>query len=562
MRKSRPNSQSVKREQPRKDSKSKRVNFDNERLSKYDKDSDKDPKNMKQTHASNDVAWYANNPELLKSAASFPFAVTTGQPTPFGPTPVGSNLSYNSIPGVYGLYWTPSLGGDYNDAVNQAARSTYSFVVHANSRSSIKYSDQDLMLIILAAAQVFSMLAHGVRMYGVMKTFDQRNDYLPRGLVQAMGFNYDDCREHLAQIWFDLNEMIARTQQIWIPNTFPIIQRWFWLNSNIYIDADSVKGQFYLFAPANMGMYDETYNSQGGALNFSLPTVRPDTGVADLIWQVPEAVYSWANYKAIVNNAISVLVDSEDRGTMMGDILKAYGVEKIFAMQPIPVDYRVQPVYDREVLTQIENAVVCETKPGAFQQNQTTMRIETNWPSVSTTKYDNFLPDVQVLNFHQLENPTPEQVMVATRLKPIGNVISVDSGGKFQSVHPAVTGTEYICRAAYVINTGNPALNQARESTILTPAIPYYKDDASGGVYYGNFMYLWVWNAFDWAPWLYIWDGDITPPKGGTTVMSDATTPKVIQAMGDYDNHTYLQLNDLLKMHTCAVYSEFGVPTI
>lgn len=65
---------SVKREQPRKDSKAKRVNLDNARESRVERDIRRDSQKV----TANDIQWYSRNPELLKSSASLPFAKVLG----------------------------------------------------------------------------------------------------------------------------------------------------------------------------------------------------------------------------------------------------------------------------------------------------------------------------------------------------------------------------------------------------------------------------------------------------------------------------------------------------
>lgn len=150
----------VNREQPKKDSKAKRVNFDNERLDKVEKQMRKD--SGYRDCRSNDVLWYAKTPELLRSAASIPFSTTLGTKPEFTiPT---------AVPGVLQIDWAPTVGGMEARPINQAANSIYSFTVHANSRN-YSYDPADQMKMIIAGMQVFSALAAGIRAYGVMLNF-------------------------------------------------------------------------------------------------------------------------------------------------------------------------------------------------------------------------------------------------------------------------------------------------------------------------------------------------------------------------------------------------------
>lgn len=519
----------IKREQPRKDSDQKRVNFDNERESKFEKDME--GRGWEKTSKCNDVRWYAKNPELLRAAASLPFSTVTGEVLDF--------TGQEAVPGVLQLAWSPSIGnnGGFN-AINQASNAIYSFTVHANSRN-YSYDPADEMMLILAGAQLFSFIAHGIRAYGTMKTFDQRNKYLPQALITAMGFDYDDLRNNLSQMWFDLNELVARSAQIWIPNELPVIERWFWLNSNLYMDGDSVKSQYYIMVPRVVYQYNETLDETGGGL--SLTTWSPYTA------------NTWAQYMEIVNGMFKALLDSQDRGMIFGDILKAYGQDKIYALNEIPSDYQVLPVYDREVLTQIENSTSINMLPGAISQDaqgnikQESATARLTAPSLPTMTAGNFGLQRTILNFHFKDVPTPEQIMVATRLTA-QNTNTIVNAGKITGFLPGYAGTEWVTgyRIYYFNSEGlQYQMFQTCNANSMTA-------DVMRRV-----------QAFDWSPWLYSADG--TPlitaatypfPAGKTVTL----TPQ--NAAGDFDNYTIIDWQTLKKMHDTAVYSEFGVPVL
>lgn len=538
--------QKIVRQQPKKDSKSKRINDDNERVSKFDKDND--IKDIKETCASNDVRWYAHNAELLRAAASLPFSNTTGQNLGLA----GEVSSNPNVPGVMQMTFIPTIGGWDDNAVNSAKESIYSYVVHANSRNT-SYNATDLMLVILAGAQIFMHLGNAIRAYGIMKTYDQRNLYLPKALVNACGFDFEDLQSNLANMWFDINEMIARATQIWIPNTLPVLDRWFWLSSNVYMDSESVKGQYYMFCPDGFLVYNETQSSQGGGLNWLTNAGTIFTsGSSSTIW-TNTLQHTWASFKTMMNVLFNALLLSEDRGVIMGDILKAYGADRIYALKPITSDYTVTPVYDKEVLTQIENANEFDSWYFQIQQNANTLQLETNWAFAYTDGTailgDQVLPDQWILNFHQKEVPSPEQVMVATRLMTLGSKVNPinPTSDKVIAVCPMTMGTEYIRKIQYFYYGVDRALHAASYKTRMLATETTLDLD-----YFAEM-------AFDWSPWrarfsayTLTWGMDL----------SSWTTPSLFWLFGDFDNYTIIQRDELKKMHTTAVYSEFGVPTI
>lgn len=553
-----------------KDSSEKRVNFDNERESKFEKDMEEKEKKGRgrrgrrgkggkqgsesrsdKSDKSNDPNWYASNPELMKAAASLPFSQTTGQNLSFDGLlgPRGTSNDYSTIPGIMAIRWCPTIGGAQNDAINAAKDSTYSYVVHANSRNA-SYTASDLYMIILAGAQFFTALAHAIRLYGVARLYDQRNSYLPDGLIKAMGFSPNDIRNNLANMWFDLNNFIAQSTQIWIPDTFPFLDRWFWMCSNIYMDAESVKGQYYLYVPRNFLIYDETGLESGGRLAWVNPQGQPldlSKNTSNAFTINNTSSYTWVQYKTVLQGMLNALVGSEDRGIIMGDILKAYGKERLFAVSPITVDYAVEPVYNKEVLSQIENITSWAAMYYDIRQNPDNEKIETNW-GVQTDK--TLTPEEQpltqsILNFHQIENPTPEQIMVATRLKIQGTTPIWSSDGKtINAIVPTAMGTEYVYSFGIVTGGATPAVNNVTQ----------YLADTNVASLYGWFLR----EAFDWNPWIYVVNGQtITIPSSAAFSKNE-----VIGAIGDYDYCTIISTDTLLKMHNTALYSEFGVPTI
>lgn len=551
----------TKREQPRKDSKSKRLNLDNERVSKFEKDVTAAGGNT-----DNDVRWYANSPELLRSAASIPFSSYTGMAFP--------NAANVSVPGIYAIHYAPYVGSELDsNPINQAANSVYSYVVHANSRNQT-YDAPDLMMLTLAGMQVFSALALGIRAYGTMKSYSQLDRYTPQGLIEAMGFDFQDLNKNLNKMWFDLNRLIAMSKQIWIPNAFPVMERWYWLNTNIYMDAQSAKSQYYLFVPSVFYVYDETSSDKGGILTPYLWSMSGLTSNSSF----PPVVLkrTWEFYVNMVDTMISALINSQDRGIIFGDILKAYGPERLYALPEIGPDYTVTPVYNPEVLTQIENSTCfpcnfqaysadddintldpTNTYFGDIVQNpENNNLISQNFQketvkSNALAKFNSKGLDYSVLNFHLVGVPTPEMIMVATRLTTLG--ISYHIGTQVSSgtenyyfVNPAHAGTEVV--TGYVTSVYNPVSHefvQRYNSNMIPNGTSVDEID------------LFRWAACDWAPAIYKYQ------PGTLTDLPTQNTPnylKMLRADLDYENYTFLDHESLNKMHITAVYSEFGVP--
>lgn len=525
-------SQRIKRDQPRKDSKSKRVNFDNtraDRVSKAIKDC-------------NDVSWYAKSPQLLEAAASLPTSRTSGH-----------NISQYfpfAVPGVYSMYWTPVFEGP---ATQAAMNSIYSFVVHANSRND-SYDAPDMFYMILAGAQVFAAISLAERAYGLARNYSQENAYKPDYLIAAMGLDPEDFRSNLSQVWFDINQLIAQSQQIWIPNDLPIIEREFWLNSHVYKDAEGDKAQFYMFTQEFYYKLSETGSSAGTSL------VRANATASSTAAILENSRWSWSTFKSMISDMINALVSSQDRGVIFGDILKAYGKDRIYALSPIPADYVTPIVYNAEVLTQIENATIVPAAPVAMTQNPFG-EIYPIYPLLTANQTETFsafaCPD-SVLNFHFPTPPTPADIMVATRLKTSGlRVTGVNNSGSTvtYSIGPNIHGTEFLTAA--IVLWVDRSTGDASNIRITIPGNISWLGTAAGDATNSSIFY--AWSACDWAPILYASSVPITTPNATGDIL---TRSKVEWIYCDFDNYTTVEATVLDKMHTTAIYSLLGVPTI
>lgn len=555
------NNSKLRGKQGSKDSNTKRVNFDNTRASKFKEAVDKMSTDKKPSN--NDVSWYAKNPHMLAAAGSIPFASVAGAPIPIGEVT-------DVLPGVMTFYYSPTLGMDIpsenaNDnasdpqyAVNQAGKFNYSFTVHANSRN-YSYEYQDQMILELAGASLFSLIAHMVRAYGVSRTYSEQNRYLPESVLTAMGFYPSDIRIKLSAMWFDINELIARTSQIWIPNTMPLLQRWFWLNSNIFKDDNDVKGQIYMFVQSNYWMYNETLTSSGGGLQPAF--------INGKIFNPSASTYMWQEWMDMANSMINALINSEDRGIIFGDILNAYGMDKLYAISPIPVDYRVEPVYNQEVMTQIENLISVEGSQclGIFQ---TADGIHQAWSPRAVNKNGGLttpsLRNNGVLNFHFPTNPTPADIIVATRLTAMDNnylrgYVFLYEGGTSSTPlsvklvnAPANTfcNAPKICGSEVVNNITVMQVNPKTGESVSIDVLQYKYDlTVEGDQINDPLAYF---SAFDWHPFIY-------QIRYGGSYAGIGDYIQATKAFGDYANYTTISKAMLRKLHVTALYSLFGI---
>lgn len=540
----------VKREQPRKDSNAKRVNYDNIREDKVKKIIER---GAKQEDA-NDIAWYTRNPELIKAAASIPFSTVLGEI---------AHLEINThIPapgGIMVLPWCPCLSND-NTAINQAINSMYSYIVHANSRN-YAYDAPDLGILILAGIQCFSIVGAMTRAYGTVKYYQERNLYLPDGLLQAMGFNANDMRTRLAQIWFDINNLIDQLRQIWIPNTIPLTNRWYWMNTNMFTDAEGVTAQVYMYVQDRYFIYEETAVKTGSALFPVSSLGGSQTDITLESFDPAHNVYDWNVWRLVAQSMIDALINSQDRGIIFGDILNAYGQDNIMALASIPSDFMVMPQYNAEVLTQIENYCGSHCQVFGFAQRIeegiTTLWTRDPWFNGVNAKLLQGNTNWALLNFHIPTQPTPEMITIATRMTAVGYYSQ--NGPVFSTSNQQIITDPILIPKCCGTELPHPILLYRR---IMSGGIIQYKAYQISSYESGSGASSSMTNdaklmmAFDWHPFQIKFDKGWSVPNVGT-VLADTD---IRDAYGDFDNYAWIDRVVLDRLHRACAYSLLGVP--
>lgn len=413
---------------------------------------------------SNDPAWYAANPEMLVAAASVSYNVPLGtaiNPGEASINPNNDHIAPFGIPGILRLdvVPTPGIATDKNAPVNIAARNVYSFVRHANSGAS-NYNSPDLMVYLLSIDSLYGYHAFLTRLYGVLMTYSQTNRYYPKYLVQAMGCDFDDLIANGAALNYYINNLGQKISSLVYPANMTFTTRHAWMYSNVYVDGMTSKAQTYIYVPYGFYKFNPTKYNTGGCCEFVKWRSGLNKTLSDLI--------------AFGDNLVNAMMEDEDSNIMSGDILKAYGSDKVMKIGAVPLDYTVLPVFDMEVLTQINNATVLglhnctvsETQTGPSSPTFNTMDIyqyENNlWYQPTFTMDDESghyfyaTGDTwkQFINM-PIDMPTAADTMVATRLKAFTSVDWNEDKKTIKSLHIKEAGSEFIMTARIYTLAGN-----------------------------------------------------------------------------------------------------------
>lgn len=506
-----------------------------------------DIKNLKSdedtSKSGNDPAWYASNPVLLRDAASYPFSYVTGASSIHDPSLWNSNniesAPVTQVPGIASLHVYPTIGTAMNatDPINVASQSVYSFVRHANSGHS-NYDPADLMMYILAMANMYSFLVWCQRLYGYALTYDQRNRYIPKDLIRTNNVDADDLRNNLANFRFWINTLIAKMVSFAVPATMSVFSRMSFMYSDYYIEGTSIKEQLYQFVPDGFYKFGLDAESMG-----------------NLVWEP----FDWSTTMKVEDimtygdSLFNAIWSQEDFGIMSGDILKAYG-DNIIKLTQIPESYSMVPKFDAMVLTQMKNADIVRIKPGRIAQSATDGTIvQSLIPNAFTTseKYYNSsysisTEDVPVFNagmtsaikdYNVLtvdtDQPTPDVVIEATRLK-----VAYDSyKGWFKC------GTEIITK---VVLTAQPGSDNE-----ILPIIATFKGNGADVAPLQSVQALVeIARNFHYIPKMWIMCSNVNNHKLS------------VSSLFDIDNFTIMTSEDIIKLHEAATINMFAVPSI
>lgn len=486
-------------------------------------------------HKYNDVSWYAKNEAMLRDAASFSYNSPLGDILPLSFSTNAANtaftVNYRAIPGLMGITFVPcpGLSTDSTSPANLAAQNIYSYVRYMNSGAK-NYDQADLMLYLLTMDSVYMAWNWAKRIYGYARLYSQKNRYLPTIFAQADNINLNDVVANLADYRLQLNSLAAQISSFCVPAVMPLFIRHSWLVSNIYKDADNDKAQMYMFVPDIYYTYDETGSTYGG----QLLRTRLRSGSTPL---------TASQIIARVKTAIDRVAYSEDIGVMSGDILKAYGQDKLFKISPVDPEYEVLPTYNEEVLNQIHNSTVIEdsslSNADVTQDPNTGFLI---WnPTFNTTQ---IFPNKALINMPWNEI-TPANTMVATRLTSM-----LQYNGPTTAVGMCM-GTEYVNhRIMYYYTESSSGGSPIYGNKFLPPAFIFNQTPADEQ---DTLFRISCASNFDWHPLV---------PMFVATTQDSKSVNNFCGYLGDMTNYTLIEKWNMEQMHLTAILSEFNVPQL
>lgn len=318
----------------------------------------------------NDWRWYAQNEQLLKDTASYPYSWPLGNRISLDDG--GNPINKGSVPGIFVLKTAPAYGVSTNadSPINVASRKIYTYVRHENSGGK-NYDPVDLMLYLMSMDGAISYLSWLKRLYGTINLYNYTNRYFPKAAIVAQNVDYDDLLSHIADFRAYINTFAVRIGALCIPNSIAYMAKHAWMYSGMYQDSPNDKAQVYMFAPSTYSVFGLDNDGAGCLKNYNMWGFTD--GQPNASWQHR---LTFSDLIATGEAIIAPLINSEDCGIMSGDILKAYGQGGVYQVDGISENYVVIPTYDATVLDQIHNATTVGEPYSQPAAENVTMRLK------------------------------------------------------------------------------------------------------------------------------------------------------------------------------------------
>lgn len=453
-------------------------------------------------------------------------------------------LHVPTIPGVCTLEWAPTVGNSFlpTDPASVVGKEIFAKVREKFS-GSIDADAPDFVIYVMALDSIFAYIAYLKRLYRTVASYTPQNHYLPDALIRAEGYDENgvlNLHKDKMRLWNITNELIYMTRRFNIPAVFDIINRHYWLSDNVYTDAPTANAQFYKFVPKYF--YKYTLMDVEGGKAGGLTCIPFWLGSADTVGDL----YNFGR------TLIDALAASDDAYIISGYLMRAYEGTPAFAVDELRLDEPLTPIYEPEVLMQIENA-----QPIPYLKETVNLTLHNNVYQNPADNSINCQPSFEVpvtssdmATISQIgptdpylsirsDAPTVADVTLATRLKMGIKAMTVDTTGNVVS-GTLICGSEIHTKIKLTYFYSSNGVISLRRTNV--PGVIISTGDPM------DVMDEHVLYSFDWNPILPMYSSAGT---GTAAVFSASLT-------GDVHNFTVMESSQLEQLNRVCLYSEFN----
>lgn len=301
----------------------------------------------------NDPTWHIPDDQLAKDVGQVSMYVADGAAIPVTGfdkiTSSGYNINPIKVPGIMTFTLGFTIGDSHtvNDPINQGGEMLFTYLQRTTGRTP-SYDPSAVMSYLLAMDSLYNYYQYLTRVYGTMTHFDKENRYFPETVLNAMNVNYSNLRKNQANFRSYINTLALKLASLPLPGNFGFLKFHDSVFKTIYKDSDTNKAQLYLFQPAGFYKWVEGVES-APITHLEWVPLRRYTNDAGR--------YTMDDLITLGDSLFDPLRYSNDIRMIGSDILNTLG-DQLVTVNGIAETYEVFPVYDQEILAQIENMYV------------------------------------------------------------------------------------------------------------------------------------------------------------------------------------------------------------
>lgn len=523
---------------------------------------------------SNDDSWHVPSQALAESTARISMHLADG--TPVSTTycadekeiAEGINIATRrpiSVPGImaFEVFNGPGKLDNATDPFNVGGQLVFNYMQRLTGRAPA-YEQAQVCMYLFALTSAYGLYQWMTRIYGTMNSRNLESRYLPQALVIAMGGNYNDLSANMANFRTMINQFALDLGALPLPNNITYCNWYLNQFETVYKDSDTNKAQLYLFKPHGFFKWVEADPEN--------PITYLDFFTFRNYWLGNTQTVGMEGMRKLINDIMQPLLSSQDIRLIGSDILNSFGND-LFSVYPIAETYTVEPEYNEEMSSVIENAymygvngeVYCRIREDATINGGTCIADFSATPQglsgltnqdkaqVKNDPFASLQTDTMLFNWHKNEAPEPGRLLTVTRYSGIGWEKPVmNSGGQIQYYEGVRAGAYNLITHtnmySMVQTQTGVELGVQTLSSLMVVNVDSMKEDVI------NVMStLTMWSKFDWAPAIRV-----------VSVQNKSTDPSSLNVLVwlsdkfcDIDNFAEIPIEMLENLNRVSMTGEF-----
>lgn len=494
----------------------------------------------------NDDSWYTRVPGLADDFANLAFVHPVGSPFRLDNNHWSHDVISSSfaqvMPGIAVLEYIPTFGvsSDPTSPINLAAQQLFT-VIRKEASGTIGFDKTDPIMVIMAMDSAYQLYEEMVRAYRLLASYDSQNRYLPKGVLEALGFS-ENLQTQMTDFGGMLDLFASKLGSINVPDVFSIVSRHSFMCSNVYKDSDSDKAQFYAYRPKGVYKWVEGQDAKPSYLAYVERDALYGIKAGELVSTVEQCY-------AAMNTLVNPILGSGDIGDISSFIARSIPNADFIKLKVVSAYDALYPVFDSDVLIQMMNSVVTPLAPASLDVSINYTNLTSGPYIVCEPKGYNNDAAKMITSVRKLFNLPPEAKRTpGYMLEYTRNIATQD----FDSQRISSCGTEVIQRITTYsfssVNGRTLADGGDIANRVLGQTININAENYKNNLFY-EFQSMAMASAFNYYPTRYVF---AVQSEDGAMV-----NPAFIGFLQDVDDYTFLDDETIAELNMAAIMSEF-----